>query len=75
MVLLVLPWSLGTEQAVSAVGRAQCPFPVLSCSRNVMCTWLRLPCSLSADIVSRALALCLLKPGLVIACTVLAHGY
>lgn len=38
-------------------GRAQCPFSVLSCSRDVMCTGLWLPCCLSADIVSRVLCL------------------
>lgn len=57
MLLLVLLWSPAAEQAVNAVGRAQCPFTVLSYSRDVMCTCLWLPFSLSADIVSRVLCL------------------
>lgn len=72
MLLLVPPWSPDTEQAVNAVGRAQCPFPVLSCSRDVMYVCLWLPCSLSADIVSRVLCLGSLFAE---ACTAEAHRY
>lgn len=72
MLLLVLQWSPDTEQAVNAVGRTLCLLPVLSCSRDVMCKCLWLPCSLSANIVARVFCLGSLFAK---ACTAEVHKY